>query len=661
MDFDPRTWGLDKWSLAIAIAGLLFAFVQPFGFLLQWRKDSEDRLEKNAKLRANWAAQLRSGSAGTVYRNALSRALDWLDRVFGPPGSAQALGVCFLVAVAYAWVTFFVGWGFFGGSGGIGGFDLPPNYATQPWRAIGAVLLISLPIVSFFTARWLARRMQACEQWLLTRLLKFWPKRLRLWGFDIFWRFILVGLAVLGLTGLYSVLANLENDVGYMILTTGFAKKIFFPCFGILAGYWVSRFFTRDIYAVLAAFVTAGIVMKFAIFLSSYLTLVLHQAGIKGEIIWFAPGVLIIAMAFFLLKLRVVAFVLSIFIGGILGVILGIDLMIAIGTANSISETGSLADAFDKSGDRQLYKFSRDVVKTPIDSYSNLLLIVMIKINGFISSFILVNLIAQALGAIVGLPGRSHNQNRVWAGGFGVILYLGVFDSHTFEYKSIIFLLFFFILPLLNSLFDWLSWWATRALGQRLLKVLEPARSFWRRLAALLGHGFADLAAAVALLLLMAFALGLGFQAYNDLAVSGGDKPPFDLPGMIAATAQHPWREGFWLTLMLLTTLLPTFGHGIMLLGSPLGLMLIPDRKRLELADELELYNAATSDEQADIRYHAARWHVQERLASWVLGGTLFFWLLFRFWVLVPIGLADWAAGSAKLGVQAAGWLVGAR
>jgi hypothetical protein len=49
MDFDPRTWGSGEWSLAVAIVGLLFAFVQPFGFLLQWRKDSEDRLEKNAK------------------------------------------------------------------------------------------------------------------------------------------------------------------------------------------------------------------------------------------------------------------------------------------------------------------------------------------------------------------------------------------------------------------------------------------------------------------------------------------------------------------------------------------------------------------------------------------------------------------------------------
>ncbi|WP_295428934.1 hypothetical protein [uncultured Thiodictyon sp.] len=34
MAVDPGTWGIEQWSLAIAIAGLAFAFSQPFGFLL---------------------------------------------------------------------------------------------------------------------------------------------------------------------------------------------------------------------------------------------------------------------------------------------------------------------------------------------------------------------------------------------------------------------------------------------------------------------------------------------------------------------------------------------------------------------------------------------------------------------------------------------------
>ena len=114
---DPGTWGIDKWGLAIAIVGLLSAFTQPFGFLLQWRQYTEEKLEEDPVLRQEWADRLRNGSMGAAYRDALARSLAWLDRVFGPPGSAKALGVCFLIAVAYAWVTFFVGWGFSMGPG----------------------------------------------------------------------------------------------------------------------------------------------------------------------------------------------------------------------------------------------------------------------------------------------------------------------------------------------------------------------------------------------------------------------------------------------------------------------------------------------------------------------------------------------------------------
>ena len=115
MSFDPSSWKVDQWSLVFGIAAVLLAVTQPFGFLLQWRQYTEDKLEKDPILRKEWADRLRNGSMGAAYRDALVRALAWLDRVFGPPGSARALGVCFLVAVGYAWATFFVGWGFFHG------------------------------------------------------------------------------------------------------------------------------------------------------------------------------------------------------------------------------------------------------------------------------------------------------------------------------------------------------------------------------------------------------------------------------------------------------------------------------------------------------------------------------------------------------------------
>lgn len=161
------------------------------------------------------------------------------------------------------------------------------------------------------------------------------------------------------------------------------------------------------------------------------------------------------------------------------------------------------------------------------------------------------------------------------------------------------------------------------------------------------------MAVSVALLLLMAFALGLCFQVYNNFAILKGQPTPFDLVAVIDTVARDPWGDGFWITMMLLTTLLPTFGHGVMLLGAPLSVMLIPDRKREALADDLDNY-ANAGKRQANIRRRAARWYVQERTATWLLGGALLLWLLVRFWVLYPAGIIDWAAGAAHAGVEIA-------
>jgi len=194
MNFDPRTGGLRwDWGTAAGIAAL-------FQIQLQWRKDSEDRLEKNAKLRANWMAELRSGSAGTVYRNALSRALDWLDRVFGPPGSAQALGVCFLFAVAYAWVIFFVGWGFFDASGGIGDIKFVSEIAPPLQRAVGAVLAITLPLAMSYFSFWLARWIQIRERRIESAPFPFWLRWMEKRIYVITWRIVFAGIFFLLIT-----------------------------------------------------------------------------------------------------------------------------------------------------------------------------------------------------------------------------------------------------------------------------------------------------------------------------------------------------------------------------------------------------------------------------------------------------------------------------
>jgi hypothetical protein len=110
---------------------------------------------------------------------------------------------------------------------------------------------------------------------------------------------------------------------------------------------------------------------------------------------------------------------------------------------------------------------------------------------------------------------------------------------------------------------------------------------------------------------------------------------------------------------MLLTTLLPTFAHAVIILGAPLGVVLIPDRKRLALAQDLDNF-ATAGERQRSICARAALWHVQQRTTGWLIGAALLVLALGRFWVLYPGGVIDWAAGAARIGVGFAEQIVAA-
>lgn len=241
--------------------------------------------------------------------------------------------------------------------------------------------------------------------------------------------------------------------------------------------------------------------------------------------------------------------------------------------------------------------------------------------------------------------------------GFGLMVAL-FGDKHMAQEIALFSLLFFFVLPLANGVFDWLSWWATRALGRNLARWLD-AGAGGRRWLAIAAHGLADLAIAAALLLLMAFALALGFGLYNEIARAQGAEV-FHLRGVIQAAADKPASEGFWFGAMLLTTLLPTFGHAAILLGAPLGLW-IPGGTRARLIQALNRYEGESEEEKGDIRHDIARWLVYGQWANRAASLLLLLWLLGR----IPAALYGFyeggggaVAGRAALsGVDAAEWL----
>lgn len=133
-------------------------------------------------------------------------------------------------------------------------------------------------------------------------------------------------------------------------------------------------------------------------------------------------------------------------------------------------------------------------------------------------------------------------------------------------------ILFFAILPLLNALIDWVSWGVSRKLGVLIL---------WRgpSIRIIAQHAAIDAALAIVFLTGLTVTLVATIEGYNALALSFNIRPPLELEALIGVVAAHPWgSDGIWVTIMLLSTLVPTAAHGVMLVAS--GLTLWPGGKR---------------------------------------------------------------------------------
>ena len=123
-------------------------------------------------------------------------------------------------------------------------------------------------------------------------------------------------------------------------------------------------------------------------------------------------------------------------------------------------------------------------------------------------------------------------------------------------------LLFWLLLPALNALLDWFSWWISRSLGHRILLT----KNLWLTIPA---HALINLVAAVALLAVLTITLVTTLEGFNLWAASHGSAPPLALEGLIDTVREKPFgAEGAWITLMLLSTLLPTALHlGMLFMG----------------------------------------------------------------------------------------------
>ena len=89
---------------------------------------------------------------------------------------------------------------------------------------------------------------------------------------------------------------------------------------------------------------------------------------------------------------------------------------------------------------------------------------------------------------------------------------------------------------------------------------------------------------------------------------------------------------------MLLSTLFPTALHLVALLASPIALITLPTARRLELADDLDNYQAQTN-RHAGIQRRAGQYVARERHGAIAIASGLFVLLVGGLLALINLGL----------------------
>ncbi len=479
----------------------------------------------------------RASIDGAVAPSTLAGGLNWLDRRLGDPWSIQALRTSLGLALIYCWIAFFLGWGL-GGSGRIGEVALLAD-PQQPARLAGALSAILLPLATMLVGRFLGRMERRAKLSLIRRLRRRpgpFRRRLRVADFERRYRW------VLGLTfgaALVAVLIWLRRgDVAaFTILFSWLAL-------GPVSGIAMARRFAGPIAQGLAA-LAAGFGS-----LSGAVLLILAFAG---------AGVS--AFAFAILGVTNVAFAGA--IGVLLDLVMGGAFTLGLALAGAGIATVALALAGAGTGIATL---------TGVATMSRAGLAAFILLMGGATlatlAFDQAAVLAAAIGGISALAvaaAVSHNRrgrHGAYAGAIGAIalmtaaaVALGWGDRPLVVFA----VCFFFLLPLVNGLIDWIAWAALRTLFRR----LHAGRPGWRStvLSGIAGFGIAAVAIAA-----LAFALGLGFESYNQLTVKRTGEAAFALLPAIEQAVRTPWGEGLWLGLMLATPLLPIvfFGGGLL-------------------------------------------------------------------------------------------------
>jgi hypothetical protein len=105
----------------------------------------------------------------------------------------------------------------------------------------------------------------------------------------------------------------------------------------------------------------------------------------------------------------------------------------------------------------------------------------------------------------------------------------------------------------------------------------------------------------------------------------------------------------------------PTFLHGLVLIASPLAVAVLPDARRLALAEGLESYDALPEERRITVRRRAAWWLTRARVGTWTVAAVLFPVVLAVFFGAIRElhrgGFADLVRDAAHQGIWCGQWL----
>jgi hypothetical protein len=193
--------------------------------------------------------------------------------------------------------------------------------------------------------------------------------------------------------------------------------------------------------------------------------------------------------------------------------------------------------------------------------------------------------------------------------------------------RSLIFLLkglsLYLLLPLINAVFDWVSWGITRALFKASSRLSGLKGVILQALTIIL-----DLATALLFLYLLALAIPFLLESINWGVKLAGSNVYFPWENYLHAVKNAPFSDGLLVTSMLLTTLIPSVLHvafgifGIVQAISPAS------RKaaRLIPTDKAEVMSAAKVTQVVHVLIWSNIWRVVSVLV--VSAGLWGLWLL---------------------------------